>query len=154
MHYLTVGELAKQADVSKVAIRYYERYGLLPKANRKSSGYRLHPETIVGRIRFIKNAKSVGFTLDEIKELFALQEHKKGTSQQVRLHTLNKLKVIQEKITSLQKMASALKKLTAACDGKVPLQQCAILEALYDNQKNNKQVEKPAQKRSALGKKK
>lgn len=131
MRYLTIGELASQTGVSKVAIRYYERFGLIPKAIRQTSGYRSYPKTIVARIRFIKNAKSVGFTLDEIAELLTLQEHEKATSQQIKSHTLTKLNIIQEKILSLQKMEQALEQLTASCDGKVPLHQCPILEKLY-----------------------
>jgi len=132
MHYMTVGELAQQVGISKVAIRYYERCGLIPKVVRANSGYRLYPDTVVGRIQFIINAKSVGFTLEEIKELLALQTHPQGTSQQVKSHTLTKLQIIQAKIVSLQKMADTLTHWVALCDGNVPLQDCPILEALYN----------------------
>lgn len=129
MTYLVVGELANKTGVSKVAIRYYERCGLLPKVNRRK-GYRIYPESIIDRIHFIKNAQSVGFTLEEISELLRLQEEK-GTSQQVKSYTMTKLDAIYEKIKSLQCMANTLKRLVTNCDGKVPLTECPILRGLY-----------------------
>lgn len=135
MHYLTVGELAKQTGISKVTVRYYERYGLLPKASRKESGYRLYSPAMIGHIRFIKNAKAVGFTLEEIKELLMLQDHQNGTSQQVRTHVLTKLNMIKEKITALQAIAEVLEKLKKSCDGTMSLQQCPILETLRSDEK-------------------
>lgn len=131
MKYLTIGELAKIACLSKVAIRYYERSGLLPQATRRPSGYRVYPETIIPRIRFIKNAKSVGFTLEEIQELLSLQVHENATSQDIRQRTMKKQHAVQEKIAALQKMENALTQLVASCDGKMPLHECPILEALY-----------------------
>jgi len=131
MRTLTVGQLAQETDVTKVAIRYYERCGLIPKAQRLKSGYRSYPETVIARICFVKNAQSVGFSLDEITELLTLQEPHKGTSQDINSRTLTKLKTIQDKIDALQEMANTLKVLTSACDGKMPLHECPILEALY-----------------------
>lgn len=131
MKQLTIGELAKLTHISKVTIRYYERAGLLPQTTRRPSGYRVYPESIIARIRFIKNAKSVGFTLEEIHELLSLQVHKNTTSQDIRQRTLKKQHAVQEKITALQKMENALKQLVASCDGMMPLHQCPILEALY-----------------------
>lgn len=131
MKHLTIGELAKLAHISKVAIRYYERAGLLPQATRRPSGYRVYSESMIARIRFIKNAKSVGFSLEEIQELLSLQAHQDTTSQDIRQRTLKKQHVIQEKIAALQKMANALSQMLASCDGKMPLHECPILEALY-----------------------
>lgn len=133
MNYLTVGQLAAKANVSKVTIRYYERLGLIPKAERRASGYRVYPEGVISRLRFIVNAKSVGFTLQEIQELFALQGHEHTTSLQIKNKTLDKLKLTQEKITHLQKIAHVLEHLIASCDGTMPLEDCPILETLYDD---------------------
>jgi Cu(I)-responsive transcriptional regulator len=136
MRYLTVGELANQAGITKVAIRYYERCGLLPKAMRLPSGYRAYPESIIHHLHFIKNAKSVGFTLEEIQEVLVLKTQPETTSQDIKSRTLDKLSLIQEKIDALQHMADILKQLTQACDGKVPLCQCPILETLYSDIQN------------------
>lgn len=134
MSQLTISELAEATAVSKVALRYYERSGLLPKAMRNKSGYRSYPETAIEKIRFIKNAQSVGFALDEIAELFALQENEKGSSQDVRFRTINKLDTVHQKIAALQKIATTLEKLVASCNGKMPLEECPILKALYKDE--------------------
>ncbi|KWX81222.1 MerR family DNA-binding protein, partial [Paenibacillus jilunlii] len=85
----------------------------------------------IARIRFIKNAKSVGFTLEEVYELLSLQVHGNTTSQDIRQRTIKKLQVVQEKIAALQKIENALRQLVTSCDGKMPLHECPILEALY-----------------------
>lgn len=128
---LTVGKLAKLAGVTTVTIRYYERCGLLPKATRSIGGYRTYPLSMVGRVRFIKNAQSLGFTLEEVQELVDLQSRSQATSQQVKSLALTKLKLIKEKIISLQQIYNSLESLTMACHGKGELEQCPILEALY-----------------------
>lgn len=128
MQQLTIGKLALQAGVTKVSIRYYERCGLIPKAHRLTSGYRVYPTTTVARIRFLKNAQSVGFSLHEISDLLT-----PDTSQDVRALALTKHNAIQNKLNSLQAIANTLHSLTAACDGEMPLQDCPILKALSGN---------------------
>jgi DNA-binding transcriptional MerR regulator len=73
MKYLTIGQLAKQAEVNIDTIRYYERRGLLSPQSRRESGYRQYLNDAVVRIRFIKHAKELGFSLDEIAELLSLR---------------------------------------------------------------------------------
>jgi MerR family transcriptional regulator, copper efflux regulator len=131
MSHLTIGKLAQRTTITKVAIRYYERLGLIPKPERRTSGYRLYSETTIDRITFIKNAKSVGFTLEEIKELLRLERHDHTTSQMIKSHTELKLDAIEKKIQCLQGMANTLMALTQSCDGKMPLQECPILKALH-----------------------
>lgn len=129
--YLTVGQLANKCGISTVAIRYYEKVGLLPKSVRRNSGYKIYPETIIHRINFIKNAKSVGFTLEEINKLLMLEKSEHGTSQEIKSCTIVKLESIYEKIHSLEQMANILKRLVTMCDGKVALSDCPILRGLY-----------------------
>lgn len=132
MPYLTIGELAKKAAISKVTIRFYERCGLLPDIIRSPAGYRQYPETLIPRLYFIKNAKSVGFSLEEIKELFSLQSQL-ATTRHIRQHVLEKWKLTQGKLLTLQKIAATLEHMLFACDGKVPLNECPILETLYSD---------------------
>ncbi len=66
MESMTTGELAKRAGVGVETIRFYERKGLLPEPPRRYSGYREYPEAAVGRVRFIRRAKELGFTLKEV----------------------------------------------------------------------------------------
>ena len=128
---LTIGQLAKLTNTTPVAIRYYEREGLIPKSTRSKGGYRLYPKELVPRFCFIQNAKSVGFSLDEIKELLSLQQRKNLKSQAVKNITQSKIDEIKDKIKTLNKMQEALMQWTAACDGKVSIEDCPILEQLY-----------------------
>ncbi len=73
MTVLTIGQLARRADVGVETVRFYQRKGLLAEPDRRPSGYRQYDEAIVDRLRFIKRAKELGFTLNEIKELLSLR---------------------------------------------------------------------------------
>lgn len=128
---LTIGQLAKLTNTTPVAIRYYEREGLIPKSTRSKGGYRLYPEELVPRFYFIQNAKSVGFSLDEIKELLSLQQRKNLKSQAVKNITQSKIDEIKDKIKTLNEMQKALTQWAAVCDGKVSIEDCPILEQLY-----------------------
>lgn len=132
MQNLTIGQLAKQSQLSRVTIRYYERCGLLPTAIRSQAGYRQYPQTMVCRLRFIKNAQQVGFTLAEIGELLALQAQSQNVGMPVKEKVQHKIKVLQTKVATLQTMLNTLEHLSTLCDGKMPIQQCPILERLYD----------------------
>ncbi len=128
---LTIGQLAKRTDTTPVAIRYYERQGLIPKSRRSEAGYRLYPSSIIPRFYFIKNAKAIGFSLSEIKEFLSLQEGKNISSKGIKELTLMKIDDINDKINVLEQMQKALLTWADACDGKVPIEQCPILEQLY-----------------------
>lgn len=128
---LTIGQLAKLTNTTPVAIRYYEREGLIPKSTRSKGGYRLYHEELVPRFYFIQNAKSVGFSLEEIKELLSLQQKKNLKSQAAKGITLTKINEIKNKIETLHQMQSALAKWADTCDGKVSIEKCPILEQLY-----------------------
>ncbi len=131
MQSLTIGELSKKTGTTSVAIRHYERCGLIRNVIRKPSGYRLYPEAAIRQIHFIKNSQSVGFSLEEIKELIDLQEQSGTTSQQIKVLIRDKLNVLQEKEKTVRTMVKILKQLEASCDGKRPLSQCPILESLH-----------------------
>lgn len=131
INMLTIGQLAKATGTTSVTIRYYERQGLIAPSKRSKGGYRLYPDSIIPRFYFIKNAKSVGFTLDEIKELLSLQQKKNIRSRAVKDLTLSKVDEIKNKINALNRMKKALSTWADACDGKVPLEECPILENLY-----------------------
>jgi len=98
---LTRGQLAKKTGVNPETVRYYEKMGLLPKAIRTESGYRLFSEEDVKRIKFIKRAKELGFTLKEIKELLQLGFETEGECREVRKIAEIKLKDVQKKILEI-----------------------------------------------------
>lgn len=131
MNMLTVGQLAKKAGVSAVAIRHYERSGLLPKAARSEHGYRQYPENMLNCVRFITNAKEAGFTLKEIQELLDIQKDAKASSKNVRQYVIEKANSVREKVVILENIAETLERLADSCNGKVSLDKCPILETLY-----------------------
>ncbi|HDO35560.1 MAG TPA: MerR family transcriptional regulator [Nitrospirae bacterium] len=130
MERLTIGKLAKQAEVNIETIRYYERRGLIPKPPRRESGYRQYPRDTVTRIQFIKRAKELGFSLREILELLSLRVDPATTCGDVKKRAEIKIADIEEKIRTLQRMKKALMKLTVECKGRGPVSECPILEAL------------------------
>lgn len=130
MKPLTIGQVAKQSGVGIETIRFYERQGLLMEPERKESGYRLFSEGIFARLRFIRRAKELGFSLKEISELLNLQEDPDATRADVKRHAETKLANIEAKILDLQRMRKALNKLVSECPGHGPLPGCPILESL------------------------
>ena len=127
---LTTGALAEAAGVNVETLRFYERKGLLPKPPRRASGYRQYPREDVRRIRFIKRAQELGFSLVEIKELLALRVRPGTTPAEVKGHAEEKLAEIRRKIASLRAMEEALTRLTDACSGHGPMAGCPILHHL------------------------
>ncbi|MFN2502243.1 MAG: heavy metal-responsive transcriptional regulator [Pyrinomonadaceae bacterium] len=132
---LTTGELAKRSAVNVETIRYYERQRLLPRPPRSSSGYRLFPSESIDRIRFIKQAQELGFSLKEIKDLLALRIDPHSTSAEVRNRAEAKIIDIDEKIETLRSMRRALERLTAACKGRGSAAECPILGNLSSERK-------------------
>jgi len=130
MKNLTIGQLAKKAQVNIETVRYYERRGLLPEPPRKDSGYRQYSENDVSRLLFIKRAQTLGFTLKEILELLSLRVDPNTTCGDVKRRAEAKIADIEEKTLALKKMKKALTKLAATCKGRGPTSECPILEML------------------------
>lgn len=127
---LKIGEVAERGGVNLQTIRYYEREGLLPEPPRLDSGYRMFPENTVQRVRFIKRAQELGFTLAEIKELLSLRIQKGRSSSEVRALAKAKLADIDGKIRTLNEMRKALSRITDQCSGCGPASDCPILESI------------------------
>lgn len=130
MPSLTIKQTAQRAGVGVETLRFYEREGLVPEPPRTSSGYRQYPPETIRRIRFIKRAQSLGFTLPEVRELLTLTVLPGATAADVRARATQKIADIELKITTLERMKSALQRVTQACHGAGPLETCPILEAL------------------------
>jgi MerR family transcriptional regulator, copper efflux regulator len=124
------GALAKQANVNTETLRYYEREGLLPEPERTESGYRLYADEDVKRVRFIKRAQELGFSLKEVKELLALKLDASQSAREVKRLTEQKIQDIEEKIQSLHAMKEVLQHLAEACSGKGSVDHCPILNCL------------------------
>ncbi len=129
---LTIGKVAKAANVHVETLRYYERRGLVPKPPRSLSLYRRYPESTVRRVRFVRHAQALGFSLREIRELLSLRAAPKARCADVKRRADIKLREIEEKMRALQAMHRALKRLVSQCDGTLPASECPILESLND----------------------
>ena len=130
MNGLTIGRLAKQVGIGIETVRFYERQGLIEPPPRTDSNYRVYPEEEVSRLRFIKKAKSLGFTLSEIKELLFLRHDPHATKADIKNRTLAKITDVKQKISDLTRIQKALEHLASSCDGHGPLEDCPILKAL------------------------
>jgi len=129
---LRIGQLAAEAGVNVETIRFYERRGLLTEPGRRPSGYREYEPDSVRRVRFIKRAQHLGFTLAEIEELLRLRDDRTAKCEDVRSAALGKLRDIEEKIRSLRAMKRALGVLVKSCNKNAAVRECPILEALDD----------------------
>ena len=131
MDEMTRGEVAEKADVNPETLRYYERKELIPKPRRSDGGFRLYDESYVDRLRFIKRAKDLGFTLAEVKGLLDLRVNDGATCRDVQAQAEEKLDDVKEKIRDLQRIRDALTRLAAACEGGGgPTSDCPILDAM------------------------
>lgn len=130
---LTIGQVAAAGKVNVQTIRYYERRGLFPAAGRTRSGYRQYSGDSVARLRFIRHAQELGFSLQEIQELLALRVRDGASCRPVAEKTRRKLALVEQRIRDLQRMKRVLEGLAAACAVRRATEQCPILEALEDN---------------------
>jgi len=125
-----IGTLAKRAGVGIDTVRYYERAGLLAPKTRLASGYRRYGVLEVSRLRFIRRAQALGFTLREVKELLALSARRDVA--RVKRTAQAKLEDVEQKIAELERVRQGLATLIAACPGHGRAADCPILKALGD----------------------
>ena len=129
---LFIGELARRAGVPVSTVRYYERNGLLEEPERRDSGYRAYSLSAVERLRFIRQAQEVGFTLKQIRLLIRLQGDPAARSTDVRHEVQISLDRIRSKLATLASMEMSMSRLLACCcNDDRPVDQCPILIQLY-----------------------
>lgn len=126
----TIGVLAREAGVGLETVRYYERLGLLQQPPRNSAGYRLFPAEAAGRLRFIRRAQQLGFSLSEIRELLSLRASSTAKSMDVRKRVEAKMSAVDAKIRNLRSLKKDLRKLMNICESRAPVSQCQILRNL------------------------
>lgn len=131
---MKIGELAHRAEVGIDTVRYYEKEGLLPKAQRLASGYRVYDQQDLRRLRFVKRAKGLGFTLPQIRDLLALSDHRDDDMATIKTAATEKLADVQIKLAELNRIREALETLVAACPGHGAREQCPILNALVEDE--------------------
>lgn len=127
---LTIGQLASAAHVNVETIRYYERRSLLPEPPRTRAGYRQYDRDAIRRVRFIKRAQDLGFTLKEIDELLALQVRHGAACDEVEERVRLKIARVKEMMGELARVHKVLTALGGACRERRPTEECPILEVL------------------------
>lgn len=125
---LTIGQVAKAANVNVETIRYYQRRGLLPEPVKPLGGHRRYSNEDVTRLKFIKRAQVLGFTLEEIENLLRLEEA--ICCRETHDLVVHKLAVIDDKIADLQKMREALSGLVNQCEAGNQEGDCPIIQSL------------------------
>lgn len=127
----TIGRLAKAADVNIDTVRFYERQGLLQPAPRTAAGYRLYGAADAQRLQFIRRAKTLGFSLEDIAELLRLTEdgHDRG---KVKAIAQKRVADLESRIRELEKMRSVLAHHAGHCSGHGEVSGCPIIQALLD----------------------
>lgn len=132
MANLSIGQLAESAGVAVDTVRYYERHGLLQPAGRLASGYRRYGEAELKRLRFIRRAKALGFTLEDVRVLLTLSAQRNVAK--VKRAAQAKLDDVEARIAELERVRGGLRKLIAACPGHGRAEACPILNALNDEE--------------------
>lgn len=130
---MKIGELAQKAEVNIDTVRYYEKQGLLPAPQRLRSGYRQYEPGDVARLRFVRRAKALGFTLLEIRDLLELSSHRDKDMAGMKTAAMHKLDDVEEKLAELTRIRDGLKTLVASCPGHGVLEKCPILNALSED---------------------
>ncbi len=131
MDRTTIAKAARQAGVGVETIRFYERKALIERPPRPASGgYREYPAATIGRVRFIRQAQKLGFSLGEIGELLSLRADPATDCTDVREKAEAKLLEVADKIARLERIRAALGELVAACPGRGALRACSIIGAL------------------------
>ncbi len=127
----TIGKAAKQAGVGVETIRFYERQGLIAQPPKPGAGgFRDYPAATLARVRFIREAQELGFSLHEIAELLSLRADPEADCGAVQRRAEAKLAEIGKKIERLEEIGAALRRLIRACPGQGALGACSIMESL------------------------
>jgi Cu(I)-responsive transcriptional regulator len=130
MQTITIGKLARDIGIGAGTLRYYERLGLLAPAERTSAGYRKYGAAAARRLRFIRRAQALGFTLEEVADLLKLSDNPRASARQVKKATQAKITDIEQRIEALTRMKQGLAELEARCSGHGSTGECPILAAL------------------------
>lgn len=129
MQRLTIAKAAAEAGVSVETIRFYERRGLIQQPP-KGEGYRVYPAEMVARVRFIRQAQQIGFSLREVQELLSLRADPAADCADVRRRAAQKIEEVDRKIADLQRVRAALETVVSVCPGRGGLTDCTVMAAL------------------------
>lgn len=126
---MNIGQAAKQSGISAKMIRYYESIGLLTAAQRSAAGYRVYSEQDLKTLNFIRHARELGFSTEQMKELISLWKNSGRQSAEVKALTLKHIDELNQKIQRLQEMVNLLQQSAQHCLGNHSAE-CAILDQI------------------------
>lgn len=129
MRALAIGRLAAMAGVNPETVRYYERIKLMPPPARTASGHRAYEQAHFRRLAFIRRARELGFSIDEVRTLLALAERSRASCAEVREIALARLQDVRTKLANLAKLECVLAETVARCSGDAA-PQCPVLDML------------------------
>jgi MerR family copper efflux transcriptional regulator len=130
-HALNIGEAARASGISAKMIRYYEATGLVPRAGRTAGGYREYDGDAIDRLRFIRRARDLGFSLDRVGQLLSLWSDRERHSADVKAVALAHVAELEARTREMAAMISTLRKLAQACEGD-DRPDCPIIEELAE----------------------
>ena len=128
--HLRIGDLSRETGIKVVTIRYFERAGLLPAPARSDSGQRLYGAEAVARLRFVRRARDLGFSHDQIRGLINLPQRRGADCSDVDAIAAQHLADVEQRIADLEELASELRATLAACRGTGTIGACRVMEAL------------------------
>ena len=126
-----IGQMSRETGVNIETIRYYERIGIMPKPDRTEGGNRQYDHDQLKRLFFIRRARGLGFSLEEIRGLFEMVDRKDFSCGEVHDLTVDHLASVQDKIANLRKLEKALTKMVSEC-GRGDVPECPILDTLFE----------------------
>jgi Cu(I)-responsive transcriptional regulator len=126
---MQIGQAAKASGISAKMIRHYEEIGLMPRASRRDSNYRDYSDSDVHKLGFIRRARALGFSIEEIRALLKLWADEKRSSAEVKSLALQHIRDLDGRIVALQEMRDTLNRLARSCDGS-HRPNCPIIESL------------------------
>lgn len=130
---LTIGGVAALTGVPAATVRYYERRGLISPASRTSAGYRQYDADAAQRLRFIRHAQALGFSLAEVEELLAPRADDAAACPRVAAASRRKIRIIEQRIGELDRVKRTLEGLVRSCDAHQPSDPCPVLASLGDD---------------------
>ncbi len=114
---MNIGTIAKKADLPIKTVRYYADIGLVSPSGRSQAGYRIYGDVELNKLRFVRSARSFGFTVEECRELLGLYEDRDRSSRDVKRMALQRISEIEDKMTELQTLHDELSRLASSCHG-------------------------------------
>jgi MerR family mercuric resistance operon transcriptional regulator len=127
---LSIGSLSQQSGVNIETIRYYEKIGVMPKAERSAGGYRIYGPEHVKRLHFVRRGRELGFSLDELRGLLLLVDGHSYTCSEVYALTVEHLKDIRQKIADLRRLERVMSDMAARCT-RDQIPECPVINALF-----------------------